>query len=128
MALINLPETNPMAPTAPSDRIIVPLDVPSQAEAIALVERLPQVGFWKVGLELFVAAGPEILTYLQSQGKRIFLDLKFHDIPNTVAGACRSAGQYGVEFLTLHAAAGKQALTQAAEAISSVPNRPNFWE
>ena len=115
-----------MAPTAPSDRIIVPLDVPSQAEAIALVERLPQVGFWKVGLELFVAAGPEILTYLQSQGKRIFLDLKFHDIPNTVAGACRSASQYGVEFLTLHAAAGKQALTQAVEAISSVPNPPKL--
>jgi len=115
-----------MAPTDSSDRIIVPLDVPSQAAAIALVERLPQVKFWKVGLELFVAAGPEILAYLQGQGKRIFLDLKFHDIPNTVAGACRSASQYGVELLTLHATAGKQALTQAVEALSAVPDPPKL--
>ncbi len=109
-----------------ADRIIVPLDVPSQTEAVALVERLPQVGFWKVGLELFVAAGPEILAYLQSKNKRIFLDLKFHDIPNTVAGACRSASQYGVEFLTLHAAAGKAALQQAVAAVAEAPHPPKL--
>lgn len=110
----------------PASRIIVPLDVPGQAEAIALVERLPQVEFWKVGLELFIAAGPEILAYLQGQGKRVFLDLKLHDIPNTVAGACRSASRYGVELLTLHAAAGKQALQQAVEAVATVPNPPKL--
>ncbi|MGB3494996.1 MAG: orotidine-5'-phosphate decarboxylase [Elainellaceae cyanobacterium] len=99
------------------DRIIVPLDVPTKAEAIALLDRLPQVSFWKVGLELFVGAGPSILQTLKERNKRIFLDLKFHDIPNTVAGACRSAARYGVDLLTIHAAAGKPALESAQAAL-----------
>ena len=98
------------------ERIIVPLDVPDLDSAIALVEKLPDVTFWKVGLELFVSAGTSILDYLNQQEKRIFLDLKFHDIPNTMAGACRSAVRYNVDFLTLHAAAGKEALQAAAQA------------
>jgi orotidine-5'-phosphate decarboxylase len=98
------------------DRIIVPLDVPSHADALSLVEQLPQVTFWKVGLELFVSSGPSILQELKARGKRIFLDLKFHDIPNTMAGACRAAGHYGVDLLTLHASAGKEALTTAVAA------------
>jgi orotidine-5'-phosphate decarboxylase len=93
------------------------LDVPALADAIALVDDLPQVSFWKVGLELFVSAGPEILHHLRAREKRIFLDLKFHDIPNTVAAACRSAAQYQVDLLTLHASAGRQALQAAREAI-----------
>jgi orotidine-5'-phosphate decarboxylase len=93
-----------------AERVIVPLDVPSQEEAIALLDRLPQVTFWKVGLELFVSSGPAILAELTSRQKRIFLDLKLHDIPNTVAGACRAAAHHGVELLTLHATAGKEAL------------------
>ncbi|MBF2035809.1 MAG: orotidine-5'-phosphate decarboxylase [Leptolyngbyaceae cyanobacterium T60_A2020_046] len=101
---------------SPSDSIIVPLDVSSQAEAIALVDRLPQVGFWKVGLELFVSSGPDILVQLKRREKRIFLDLKFHDIPNTIAGACRAAARYGVDFLTIHATAGKAGLEAAVEA------------
>ncbi|MGF1481803.1 MAG: orotidine-5'-phosphate decarboxylase [Cyanophyceae cyanobacterium] len=100
-----------------SERVIVPLDVPTLTQAIALVETLPQVGFWKVGLELFVGAGPEILAVLQQRQKRIFLDLKFHDIPNTVAHACRAAHTYGVELLTLHATAGRRALQAAAAAV-----------
>ncbi|MBD1912729.1 MULTISPECIES: orotidine-5'-phosphate decarboxylase [unclassified Leptolyngbya] len=100
------------------DRIIVPLDVPSEAEAIALLDRLPDVSFWKVGLELFVSTGPTLLTELQNRGKRIFLDLKFHDIPNTMAGACRAAGRYGVNLLTVHATAGKAALTAAVAAAA----------
>lgn len=100
-----------------SDRIIVPLDVPTLEAAIALVEQLPQVNFWKVGLELFVSTGPEILQILKEQDKRIFLDLKFHDIPNTVMSACRSASQYGVDLLTIHATAGRSALKLAAEAM-----------
>lgn len=98
------------------ERIIVPLDVPDLDSAIALVEKLPDVTFWKVGLELFVSAGTSILDYLNQQEKRIFLDLKFHDIPKTMAGACRSAVRYNVDFLTLHAAAGKEALQAAAQA------------
>ncbi|GAB4384159.1 MAG: orotidine-5'-phosphate decarboxylase [Elainellaceae cyanobacterium] len=99
-----------------SDQIIVPLDVPTEAEAIALVDRLPAVNFWKVGLELFVSTGPRILQQLKERQKRIFLDLKFHDIPNTMAGACRSAGRYGVDLLTIHAAAGQEALQWAQAA------------
>jgi orotidine-5'-phosphate decarboxylase len=109
-----------------NDRIIVPLDVPSLTEAIALVDRLPQVSFWKVGLELFVAAGPEILKFLKEREKRIFLDLKFHDIPNTVAGACRSANAYGVALLTVHATAGRKALQAAMEALGTEEPRPKL--
>jgi orotidine-5'-phosphate decarboxylase len=100
----------------PSDRLIVPLDVSTEAEAVDWLDRLPQVTFWKVGLELFVSAGPSILKILRERQKRIFLDLKFHDIPNTMAGACRSAAAYGVELLTVHAAAGQVALKAAQAA------------
>jgi orotidine-5'-phosphate decarboxylase len=102
-----------------ADRIIVPLDVPTEAAAIALLDRLPQVGFWKVGLELFVSSGPSILTVLKERDKRIFLDLKFHDIPNTVKGACHAAGRYGVDLLTVHAANGKEGLRWAKEAAEA---------
>ncbi len=101
----------------PADRIIVPLDVPTEAQAIALIDRLPQVSFWKVGLELFVSTGSGILKTLKEREKKIFLDLKFHDIPNTMAGACRSAATYGVDLVTVHAAAGKAAL-EAAQAAA----------
>ncbi|MEB3279675.1 MAG: orotidine-5'-phosphate decarboxylase [Lyngbya sp.] len=100
-----------------TEKIIVPLDVPTITEAIALIDQLPQVSFWKVGLELFVSTGPEILTQLKQRQKRIFLDLKFHDIPNTVAGACRAASQYGVDLITIHATAGKVALKAAQKAL-----------
>ncbi|MGC9504397.1 orotidine-5'-phosphate decarboxylase [Baaleninema sp.] len=102
---------------SPENRIIVPLDVPDEASALATLDRLPEVTFWKVGLELFVSVGPPILQHLKDRNKRIFLDLKFHDIPNTVAGACRSASRYGVDLLTLHATAGRQALKAASEAV-----------
>lgn len=99
-----------------SDRIIVPLDVSSEAAAIALVDRLPQVAFWKVGLELFISSGAGILPELKQRQKQIFLDLKLHDIPNTMAGACRSAARYGVDLLTVHATAGQAALKAAQAA------------
>jgi orotidine-5'-phosphate decarboxylase len=101
---------------SPEKRIIIPLDVPDLTAAINLVEHLPQVTFWKVGLELFTSTGPQILQELKSRQKRVFLDLKFHDIPNTVAGACRAAGRYGVDLLTVHATAGRDALTAAVKA------------
>ncbi|MEO1095614.1 MAG: orotidine-5'-phosphate decarboxylase [Cyanobacteria bacterium J06638_28] len=112
---------------APADRIIVPLDVPSEAAARRLIRQISQVAFWKVGLELFVSAGPAILEFLKAENKRVFLDLKFHDIPNTMAGACRVAGRYGVDLLTVHASAGpdalKAALTAAQEGASAADQR-----
>lgn len=101
------------------DRVIVPLDVATETDAIALIDRLPEVSFWKVGLELFVSSGPGILTALKSRNKRIFLDLKLHDIPNTMAGACRAVGRYGVDLLTIHSSAGKEALTAAQQAVQA---------
>jgi orotidine-5'-phosphate decarboxylase len=101
------------------ERIIVALDVADLESAIALVDQLPSVSFWKVGLELFTSTGPAILEVLKSRQKRIFLDLKFHDIPNTVAGACRVAAGYGVDLLTIHATAGRDALKAATEAAQT---------
>jgi len=98
------------------DRIIVPLDVPTEAQAIALVEQLPQVTFWKVGLELFVSTGSEIIRALKNRQKRVFLDLKFHDIPNTITGAIRQASAYSVDLITIHATAGRPALQAASRA------------
>lgn len=111
----------------PKDRIIVPLDVPHETDAIALLDKLPDVSFWKVGLELFVSSGPSILSILKERQKRIFLDLKFHDIPNTVVGACRSAAKYGVDLITIHATCGKEALQAAQAAVeegSATVDRP----
>lgn len=104
-----------MTDLAARDRIIVPLDVPDVEAAITLIDRLPEAQFFKVGLELFVATGSTVLTILKERQKKIFLDLKLHDIPNTMAGACRSAARYGVDLLTIHATAGKPAL-EAAQA------------
>ena len=94
----------------------MPLDVSTEADAIALLDRLPQATFWKVGLELFVSSGSRILEVLKTRERRIFLDLKFHDIPNTMAGACRAAARYGVDLITVHAAAGQAALKAAQAA------------
>ena len=100
-------------------QIIVPLDVSTPAAALALVDQLPQVSFWKVGLELFISAGPSIIEELKVRNKRVFLDLKLHDIPNTMAGACAAATRYGVDLLTLHAAAGQVALETALAAAQT---------
>ncbi|VEP13638.1 Orotidine 5'-phosphate decarboxylase [Hyella patelloides LEGE 07179] len=109
-----------------SHKIIVPLDVPTLEDAKTLVEKLPQVSFWKVGLELFVSTGADILQYLKDRDKKIFLDLKFHDIPNTVAGACRSALIYEVDLLTLHATAGRKALEAAVAAVKDAKKPPQL--
>lgn len=109
-----------------NNKIIVPLDVSSLEDAIALIEKLPEVNFWKVGLELFVSTGSDILKYLKDRNKNIFLDLKFHDIPNTVAGACRAASKYQVDLLTLHAVGGKQALEAAVASIQESEKPPKL--
>ena len=109
-----------------NQKIIVPLDVSSLEDAKTLVNKLPEVSFWKVGLELFVSTGAEILQYLKDRDKKVFLDLKFHDIPNTVAGACRSACKYEVDLLTIHATAGKKALEAAVKEVQKVEKPPQL--
>lgn len=109
-----------------AEHIIVPLDVPTKSEAIALINKLPQVLWWKVGLELFVSAGTDILTLLKERQKRIFLDLKFHDIPNTIAGACRSALAHEVDLITIHCTGGKNALKAAVEVVQHAANHPKL--
>ena len=99
------------------ERVIFALDVPGDAQARAWVERLSgEVGAFKVGLELFVAAGPALVRELVERGERVFLDLKFHDIPATVAGATRVAGGLGAFLVNLHALAAPEAMARAAEA------------
>ncbi len=100
---------------------IVALDVPTGQEALAWVARLPQVTAWKVGLELFCAEGPAIVRELKAQGKRVFLDVKLHDIPNTVAGASRSLRSLEVDWLTLHASGGPAMLQAAVEVFAGTP-------
>lgn len=97
-------------------RVIVALDVDSIAGARALVDRLDDAcDFYKVGSELFTAAGPDVVRWLRERGKEVFLDLKFHDIPNTVRGATRSAAALGVSLLTVHATGGADMLAAALD-------------
>jgi orotidine-5'-phosphate decarboxylase len=108
-------------------RLIVALDVPDAASASALVERLEDQCLWfKVGLELFVAAGPSVLKPLLKSGHSIFLDLKFNDIPSTVAGAVRSAAALGVHMITVHAAGGPAMLAAARAALDGLPDPPRL--
>lgn len=108
-------------------RLIVALDVPDAAAAHALATRLEGRCQWfKVGLELFVAAGPAVLEPLLKQGHSIFLDLKFHDIPNTVAGAVRSAAGLGVQMMTIHAGGGPAMLQAAKAALEGMPKPPEL--
>jgi orotidine-5'-phosphate decarboxylase len=108
-------------------RLIVALDVPDAASATALVARLDgQCNWFKVGLELFVAAGPSVLKPLLKRGHSIFLDLKFHDIPNTVAGAVRSAASLGVRMLNVHAGGGPAMLEAARAALDGLADPPQL--
>jgi len=98
------------------EKIIVPLDVPSEAEARRLIAILSgQVGSFKIGNQLFTRAGPSIVQEIQQAGTKVFLDLKFHDIPNTVQHAVESACGLGVDMLTIHLSGGK-AMCKAAVA------------
>jgi orotidine-5'-phosphate decarboxylase len=108
-------------------RLIVALDTPSADPALALADQLQGLCRWfKVGLELYTAEGPSIVRQLRRRGFSVFLDLKFHDIPNTVAGAVRSAASIGAELLTIHAAGGTAMLEAAAEAAANAPNPPQL--
>jgi orotidine-5'-phosphate decarboxylase len=96
--------------------IIVALDVPEQETALRLVESLgPAVGFYKIGLQLFTRCGPGVVEAVKGAGAKVFLDLKFHDIPNTVQHAVESAAALGVDMLTIHLSGGSAMIRAAAE-------------
>jgi orotidine-5'-phosphate decarboxylase len=100
-----------------AEKIIVALDGMAPEQALEFAAGVEGLRWVKVGLELFVQAGPDVVARLREQGLRLFLDLKFHDIPATMAGACRRAAALGAELITVHACAGSEAL-QAAQAAA----------
>ena len=105
--------------------LVVALDFPRAEEALDVARRLrADVAWVKIGLELFVAAGPDVVSGMKDLGLKVFLDLKFHDIPNTVRGAVRSAARLGADMLTLHASGGRAMLDAAVEAVHDLPQRP----
>jgi orotidine-5'-phosphate decarboxylase len=110
----------------PKDRLAVALDFPNELEAMKLVDRLGQTCQWyKVGMELYYTAGNRIVQQLRDRGFNVFLDLKLHDIPNTVAGAVRSVAHAGASLLTIHATGGAAMMSAAAEAASA-PGSPRL--
>jgi orotidine-5'-phosphate decarboxylase len=127
------PTFGPAAPRRPHPleearrRLIVALDVPNATSAARLVAQLEGNCQWfKVGLELFVAAGPAVVEPLVRRGHSVFLDLKFNDIPNTVAAAVRSAAALGVRMITVHAAGGPAMLAAARAALDGIADPPEL--
>jgi orotidine-5'-phosphate decarboxylase len=112
-------------PRKPHQHIIVALDVPNEDELSELVVSLSgQVGMFKIGKELFTSLGPRAVSLVRERGGEVFLDLKYHDIPNTVAGAVRAAARLGVSMLTVHASGGTKMIQAAAEASAQSDSRP----
>ncbi|MFA5203565.1 MAG: orotidine-5'-phosphate decarboxylase [Lentisphaeria bacterium] len=104
---------------SPATELIVALDVDTLDEAREIVRRLGPQGVWyKVGKQLFTRHGPDSVRFLKDAGKKVFLDLKFHDIPNTVAQAVRAAGAIGADLTNVHASGGPAMLTAAAQAAA----------
>jgi orotidine-5'-phosphate decarboxylase len=103
---------------------IVALDVPDTRAALSLVDRLgDSCTFYKIGSQLFTAGGPRAVQSILRRGARVFLDLKYHDIPNTVLGSARAAAELGVSLLTVHATGGAQMVGRAVEAVRGTPCR-----
>ncbi len=103
--------------TKAADKIIVALDVPTKREALELVQKLrDQISFFKIGLQLYTAEGPEIVRAVSSTGSKVWLDLKLHDIPNTVGRAVESASRLGVQMLTIHLSGGSEMIRAATAA------------
>ena len=110
--------------TTTNPRVIVALDFANPMAALALADRLdPQQCALKVGKELFVSAGPEPVRWMVERGFNVFLDLKFHDIPNTVANACAAAVRLGVWMLNVHASGGRAMLRAARDAVDTAASR-----
>jgi orotidine-5'-phosphate decarboxylase len=111
--------------TLARSRLIVALDVPDRKAALSALDRLAgHVGYFKVGLELFIREGPKIVEDVLEREQKVFLDLKLHDIPNTVAGAVRSACRLGIHMMTLHSAGGPAMLKAAQQASQEFANPP----
>jgi len=109
----------------PRDRLIVALDVPHSAQALVLVRVLGNsISTFKIGKQLFTAEGPALVRELVAAGKKVFLDLKFHDIPATAAGAVGSASELGVSMLTVHASGGTKMMRAAVEAARQARQPP----
>src|SRR5262249_36934473 len=103
--------------TKAADKIIVALDVPTKKHALELIAKLQnQIAFFKIGLQLYIAEGPEIVRAVSSTGSKAFLDLKLHDIPNNVAKAVESADRLGVQMLTIHLSGGREMIHAATKA------------
>jgi orotidine-5'-phosphate decarboxylase len=101
------------------DKLIIALDVDTPAKALDLARQLHSVaGMFKVGSQLFTSAGPQIVRDIIALGSKVFLDLKFHDIPHQVAGAARAAAELGVSLFTIHASGGSEMMRRAVEAVS----------
>jgi orotidine-5'-phosphate decarboxylase len=106
------------------DKLIVALDVDTPEEALSLVKQLQGVaGMFKIGSQLFTLAGPQIVKDVISSGAKVFLDLKFHDIPHQVAGSARSAARLGASMFTIHASGGTDMMKRAVDAVSEVAQR-----
>jgi orotidine-5'-phosphate decarboxylase len=108
--------------------LIVALDVNSRGEAVEKVKEIGDgVGFYKIGLELFTAEGPDVVKAVKDLGKKVFLDLKFHDIPRTVERAVKSGAKLGVDLMTIHSVGGKAMIKAAADAAMEFgENRPRI--
>ncbi|MBW1810536.1 MAG: orotidine-5'-phosphate decarboxylase [Deltaproteobacteria bacterium] len=112
-------------PDSARQRIIVALDVADEEQLVGLVNKLlGQVGFVKIGKELFTALGPKAVELVINSGLKVFLDLKYHDIPNTVAGAVQAAARLGVDMLTVHASGGSSMLRAATAAAQESQKKP----
>ena len=106
------------------NKLVVALDVDTANRAFDLFDSLRDVvGMFKIGSQLFTAAGPDIVRKILAKGSRVFLDLKFHDIPNTVAAASIEAARLGVSIFNIHASGGTEMMTRAAEAVSETAKR-----
>src|SRR5947199_10838911 len=112
-----------MRPTA-KDKLILALDVDSAERALELCDQLlDAVGMFKVGSQLFTAAGPDLVRQIVSRGAQVFLDLKFHDIPNTVAAAGVEATRLGVSIFNVHASGGVEMMQRTAGDVAEIANR-----
>src|SRR6266567_3712643 len=109
------------------DKLIVALDVDSASRALDVLDQLREhVGMFKIGMQLFTAAGPDIVRQIVARGSRVFLDLKYHDIPNTVAMAAIEATRLGVSIFNIHASGGREMMRRTAESVAEIAVRENL--